>query len=87
MVGDSEVTQPRRSTCVFRLTVQGGLYELRFGLQQDANRLSNTLLLTLFRMADELICPLNEIFHVRCIGMAAVVLPPGQLSAQQTFVD
>src|ERR1700722_9806652 len=39
-----------------------------------------------WRMPDKLVHPLNEILHVRRVGVAAVVLPPRKLPVQQSLV-
>src|SRR5579864_5074991 len=38
-------------------------------------------------MSDKLVGPLDKIFHVGGIGMAAVMLAPGELPFQQACVD
>ena len=37
-------------------------------------------------MPDPLICPLNELLHVRRVGMTAVVLPPRELAIKQSLI-
>src|SRR5262245_22477046 len=36
---------------------------------------------------DELVGPRDEVFPIRSVGMAAVVLPPGKLTVEQAHVD
>ena len=38
-------------------------------------------------VADEFVSPVDEIFHVGCVGVAAVILTPGELAAEQAFID
>lgn len=37
-------------------------------------------------MADELIRPLNEVLHVREIGVSSVVLAPGEFAVEQAVI-
>src|SRR5258708_34313500 len=37
-------------------------------------------------VTDERVSPLNEILHVRCVGMAAIMLSPCELPGQETLI-
>ena len=37
-------------------------------------------------LAEETICPLDKVLHVRCVSVTAVVLAPGELARQQALV-
>lgn len=37
-------------------------------------------------VADEAVCPGDEVFHVRCVRMTAVMLSPGKLAFEQTLI-
>jgi hypothetical protein len=37
-------------------------------------------------LADETICPLDKVLHVRCVSVTAVVLAPDELASEQALV-
>lgn len=38
-------------------------------------------------MADEVVCPLDEVLHIWRVRVAAVMLTPGELTIEQTVID